>query len=158
MATPTYDLLATVTITTTTSGTTISNIDTIGAGYRDLVLVLSSTDNCVVYIRLNSDSTVGAYSSVNAEGTGSATSSNTGPNSTRFTPTSSVYGGGTNIIQFFDFSQTDKHKSMLSRASSSANGVNMATGRWANTAAVTSITDLSTRNAGDTFHLYGIAG
>jgi hypothetical protein len=157
MATPTYDLLASVAITTTTSGVTISNINTIGAGYRDLVLVVNSTSTSSVAIRINGDSAAN-YSYVNAEGVGSTAYSRSVAGDDRYAPNYYTYSDGVSILQFFDFSQTDKHKSILSRTNSKTQGVNMAAGRWANTTAITSISDLGTRNAGDTYHLYGIAG
>jgi hypothetical protein len=65
------------------------------------------------------------------------------------------------IIQVLDFAQTDKHKSLISRAGQSAAGTNALAGRWASTSAITSFALPLTSgnyNAGSTFSLYGLEG
>jgi hypothetical protein len=64
---------------------------------------------------------------------------------------------------FFDYSSTDKHKTVLSRSSvgSGANpGVSASAAIWSNTAAINSIlvgTGSRDWAAGSTFNLYGVA-
>lgn len=64
-------------------------------------------------------------------------------------------------VDIFDYSATDKHKAVLSRANAGA-GVNMNTGRWPSTAAINTITlaiafGSATFVAGSTFALYGMS-
>jgi hypothetical protein len=87
-----------------------------------------------------------------SSGTGSATGVNAG-----FTLSSPV---SNNITQIMDYSATDKHKTLLSRKNTSSVVVNAQAGRWANTAAITSIVCTvdsgATFSSGSTFSLYGV--
>jgi len=80
------------------------------------------------------------------------------------TYTASTYGAG--IADIHDYASTTKNKTLRlisgfdSNAGSTANRVNLSSGLWMNTAAITSIT-LTSGNAFDTssvFSLYGIKG
>jgi hypothetical protein len=66
------------------------------------------------------------------------------------------------IIDIMDYSQTDKHKSVIARGNTPGWGTRMIAGRWASTAAITSIVIKTeaglTFSIGDSFSLYGIAG
>jgi hypothetical protein len=164
MATPTYIPLATITLGSADSSIVFSSIP---ATYRDLVLVQNSkmTSGTSLYssLTLNGDSGSN-YSSINMVGLGSGTpTSGTGagqpasyPNFGQLESTSEFMLA---VLQFFDFSATDKHKSMLFRANLASQNVNAIASRWANTAAITSITitaNGSTFAIGSTFSLYGI--
>ncbi len=64
-------------------------------------------------------------------------------------------------VDIFDYSATDKHKAVLSRANAGG-GVNMNTGRWPSTAAINTITlaiafGSATFVAGSSFALYGMS-
>jgi hypothetical protein len=64
-------------------------------------------------------------------------------------------------VDIFDYSATDKHKTVLSRANAAA-GVNANCGRWPSTAAITTITlaiafASPTFVIGSTFALYGLS-
>lgn len=133
--------------------------------YRDLVLVCSpiqSTGSQTVNIRFNSDANTN-YREVIMFGDGTTTTSQLAA------ARSSVLGQATanastdriNLaFQIFDYAQTDKHKSVIVRSSSVSSGslVNASVNRWANTAAITSITCTGFGNyaVGSTFALYGI--
>ena len=157
MATPTYTLIDSTTLTSSASSITFSSIS---GSYRDLVLVLSGpgfgTSNNLAF-RANSD-TGSNYSYVRMEGNGSST------NSSSTTSTSGragfVSSGQWNVIlQFQDYSATDKHKSVLARANDATHRVEASATRWANTNAITSvtlITDTSNYPVGTTAYLYGI--
>jgi hypothetical protein len=59
-----------------------------------------------------------------------------------------------------DYSATDKHKTVLSRANNAANGVTAIAGRWASTSAITSIVltfQSSSLATGSTVALYGVS-
>ena len=155
MPTPTYTPLATVTLGSSAASVTFSSIP---ATYRDLILVIKGgpTTSDDLTVKLNSDSGAN-YSRVYALGNGTGTSSGA-DSSGGF----GAFATGTNntiILQFMDYSATDKHKTVLSRFSSTEQYAGMIAGRWANTAAVTTIglTVTSTTFASaSTFSLYGV--
>jgi hypothetical protein len=156
MPTPTYTPLATITLGSSASSVTFSSIP---ATYRDLILVaagggFSTTRN--VRLRFNSDSGSN-YSHVEANGNGSSAASSSA------TATAIVIGAmseaqSNSVWQILDYSATDKHKSVLTRANIASVAVWMAAERWANTSAITSIQVFATENLpiGFTWSLYGI--
>jgi len=162
MATPTYDLLESVTLASLASSVTFSSID---QSYGDLILVMNpiaSSVGITPYTRLNGD-TGGNYNWVRMTGSGSSTESSAQASRTSF---DFSYPGGRNdsstlfIQQFMDFSATDKHTTVLARHNNPSDAVAAYAGRWANTSAVTSLTifaSFSDFAAGATFNLYGIA-
>jgi hypothetical protein len=162
MPTPTYTPLATVTLTSSASSVTFSNIP---ATYRDLILVAmvsnASGGTSNTNIRLNGD-TGSNYNYVRMYGTGT-TASDAASNTAN--SLDALLGGtgnpGTMIVQVMDYSATNKHKTFLTRiADKSGFGdyVFAIASRWANTAAVTSLTATSSANfqSGNTFSLYGV--
>ena len=160
MPTPTYTPLATVTLGSSASSVTFSSIPTDGT-YRDLVLVFNGTTaiDDGVGLRFNAD-TGSNYSNVrmfgNSGGAGSDSST-----TTRIPTTAGNSSLRTAFIsQVMDYSATDKHKTALTRNNITDNNVAAIAGRWANTAAITSVTVLSpgsTMTAGSTINLFGIA-
>ena len=159
MPTPTYTPLATVTLGTAVSSVTFSSIP---ATYRDLILVfrgtLTTATNNELELRINGD-TGSNYVRIVVYGDGSSAGSiQDSFNSYRFS-----YGNNTNpftnIVQFMDYSATDKHKTMLNRESQANRAVTLSSGRWANTAAMTSLQVFCSQNiaSGTTLNLYGIA-
>lgn len=165
MATKALEPLANITLS---SAQSTVNFTSIVGTYRDLQVVvqgsLASAGN--YYFKFNSDSGSN-YARVNAQAQydntlfgGSYTSQNSisawDPNNfeanTQFITTANV----------FDYSATDKHKSMLIRTSGYQinNYLNcMVVGRWANNSAITSLSVIGTQNfnSGSTFTLYGVA-
>ena len=156
MATPTYTLIDSVTLSSSAASVTFSSII---QDYGDLIIVFDG--KVIAYdgymlVQLNSD-TGSNYSYVFARSSGS--SRGTSQTAMR------VYDHlntdqSTFILQIMDYSATDKHKTMLSRGGSSSFGVGMNAGRWANTSAVTSVLVIGQSGldfaAGSTFYLYGI--
>jgi hypothetical protein len=111
-----------------------------------------------MFIRFNGVTT--GYTVVYALGNGSGTISGTEATFNPIGATGASSSAG--IINIMDYSATDKHKTVLSnRAVADASGytVGMQAGRWANTAAITTIyiADQSGYNfdAGSTFSLWG---
>ena len=162
MPTPTYTPLANVTLGSAAANVTFSSIN---QTYRDLIVVINSGNSANIYngiyARFNSD-TGNNYSGLYALGNGSTTLSGTHPTNLI---TFGAGGASTSatIVNIMDYSATDKHKTVLvKRGVSDATGysVGMEVGRWANTAAITSmiIFDQSgyTFDAGSNFSLYGI--
>lgn len=152
---------------TLASGQSTITFTSISGSYRDLVLVMNGTLTSAdgISFRFNGDSGAnyyevsaymraqGTYTSGNGNGTGIFGDYYT--NGYRFNK----------HLHILDYSQTSKQKSMLYRESApSTTGtdttpVGMLAGRWANTAAITSITCItgSTMVAGTTATLYGIS-
>jgi hypothetical protein len=161
MPTNTYTALANVTLTGSDSEVVFASIP---SGYRDLILVVAGTINNTTNprVRLNAD-TGNNYSNVWMGGSGSSATS--GSNSS----VNYLYAGvmftdqSNNIMQIMDYSATDKHKTMLTRGNAATSTSGQATsawaGRWANNAAVTSVTfliDTYSMNSGTTLSLYGV--
>lgn len=159
MPTPTYIPLANITLGSSASSVTFSSIP---GTYRDLVVIgtfVPSGAFADMGLRFNGDGGTN-YSFVEAAGNGSTANSNSGARAQAVM----LYTTGTDSwmfnAQIMDYSATDKHKTVLSRANSAAVVTIMTANRWANTAAITSVTvrpDASTFASGSTFALYGIA-
>jgi hypothetical protein len=156
MPTATYKPLATVTLGSSASTVTFSNIP---ATYRDLIFVLSGIVSAgggeVIRVNFNGDTTSGNYSAVLANGTGSTANSAT--EARRF---GLIYASRSQTVaSFMDYSATDKHKTYLSRTGGASNVLEVIAGRWANSAAITSIrvfTDANGFASGTTLSLYGV--
>jgi hypothetical protein len=159
MPQPTYTPLATVTLTSSASSVTFSNIP---ATYRDLILVISGTATATrnIICRFNGDSGSN-YSEVLAFGTGSSLGSSTTA-LTYLSQGALSTGQSQSTYQIMDYSATDKHKSVLIRQNLPAVEVKMAAGRWASTSALTSIalslegTGSPAFASGTTFNLFGV--
>ena len=159
MPTATYTPLATVTLASTTSSVSFSAIP---ASYRDLVLIVNAATATEGNLRIQVNGDTGSnYSQVNMRAFGSG---GTGSSSSTSTFIASNYSTGLastdraiNIYNIMDYSATDKHKTFLIRANHPGE-LDALAGRWANTAAITSVT--MTANAvfsvGSTYSLYGV--
>jgi hypothetical protein len=156
-----YTALANVTLGSSATTVTFSSIS---QAYRDLVLVItpivSAAGNSIL-MQFNSD-TGANYSRVTMSGNGSTTSSFSNNGLTSISPT--VVGvdntSTISITSIFDYSVSDKHKSVLIRSDASSYGTGAAAHRWANTSAITSIvftTNATSISAGSTFALYGVS-
>jgi hypothetical protein len=168
MPTNTYTPLATITLTGTDSEVVFASIP---SGYRDLVFsisILGTSNDQSCVMQLNAD-TGANYSNVRMAGWGASYGSNT-TGTTYIFVSGYNYGlatsGAPTIAQgsILDYSATDKHKSTLIRSRSSRDNGDGDTaagaGRWANTAAVTSVKFYLTGGsfiAGSTFSLFGVA-
>jgi hypothetical protein len=161
MPTPTYTPLANVTLGSAASSIVLGSIP---SSYRDLVIVFVGAGSTTLQgrIRLNAD-TGSNYGYERMSGSGSAI--------TQTSATSQTFGFLSAIAQatttgelqinisIIDYSATNKHKTMISRSDQAANGTEAFANRWSNTAAVSSVTILtSTGNwaAGTTATLYGV--
>jgi hypothetical protein len=156
MATAKYTALAEITLSSTDSEIVFASIP---AGYRDLFLVGNygaSSSGFAGKAYLNSDTTSGNYTSVRMVGNGSTTESNSNGGSIRWevqaTANSQVK------LEILDYSQTDKHKTVLVRADNAGAATEASASRWASTSAVTSVTLAfgTTFTSGSTFCLYGV--
>jgi len=136
------------------------------SGYRDLRLVatiLLSTNGTQSWVRINGD-TGSNYSENGATGYGASSyvgwADATATKITTMRATGLASGNYQLLtVDIMDASATDKHKTVLAR-SNHPGEVSMLSSRWANTAAVTSVSllpETGTFAAGSTFVLYGVA-
>ena len=157
MPTPTYTPLANITLGSSASSVTFS---TIPATYRDLVLVVNGSANGTDPIRARVNGDTGAnYSRQVMRGIAGTASALVGTGS-EFVFSSSVSINERFLfsIQFMDYSATNKHKTVLSRANAEGQ-VDARASRWANTSAITSIqiyVSGNEMNSGTSLALYGI--
>ena len=151
--------------TTVGTATTSVTLDLTGiSGYTDLVLIAASTvtSGTVSYrMQFNGD-TASNYSATILYGTGSAAGSvrQSNQSSIFLASSSSTDVQGNFIVSIMNYSNTTTFKTVLSRYAAPAIEVGSSVGLWRNTAAITSITILtsaSTMPVGSTFSLYGIA-
>lgn len=138
--------------------------------YRDLYLVIAtpSTQNTGSGVKFNADTDyTNNYSRVCITGNGSSASSfsNSGAaNPIGNHDLGALRPNGLLTAHIMDYSATDKHKTILSRAGNAGNDVWAVTMRWASTTAITSITLSDDQGAGagllagNVISLYGIAG
>ena len=151
--------LATTTLASSSATVTFSSLPT--SGYRDLRIVVSCqamSGNGVMATQFNADtganySYVGMYAEA-SPGSESAT--------TTFikTSVSNVTSNEMFTIDVMDYSATDKQKTALLRPGNAATNLAAYAGRWANTAAVTSIklyhTGTNQFGIGTTVSLFGV--
>lgn len=151
--------------TTVSGSTTTITFSSISNSYRDLVIVYSSPSQgsqVRPLIRFNSDSGSN-YNEIRMVGNGSSTSSAAFSGS-HFDATgffSSYNDPFTILANVLDYSATDKHKSVLFRADGASQATVGEMGRWANTAAITTVSFVSANGSsfptGLTIALYGVS-
>jgi hypothetical protein len=167
MATSTYIPLAEVTLAVAASEVSFGSIS---QDYSDLVLICEARNTQAEnsYLTLNFNGDTGTnYPLVNMEGDGSSAQSRTGNGpylyvnlDTEFS--SSATRPGLSQISIFDYSATNKHKSILIRNAVAEKGTEAIAARWASTSAITTILismfNAGSFAAGSTFKLFGIHG
>lgn len=166
MAIAKYTALASITLGAPQLSVSFGNIP---SDYRDLRLVMHATNATTAtatdgYFRINGD-TGSNYNRVKLYGNGSTvtTSLNTSDTQIYYDVWSTTQPAQL-TIDFLDYSQTNKHKSMLLRGATG--GTHIIAARWASLAAINLITIYGTDQAGggtpdnfaagSTFVLYGI--
>lgn len=155
MALEQYVALANVTLTSSSSSIAFSSIS---QGYRDLILIANGGQSSAGNVSLQFNSDTGAnYNRVVMYGDGSSAASFSEATQTSLGIAyweTATYMATCNII---DYSAADKHKTVLSRSGAGIY-VHGFSGRWANTAAISSIAVKSSGNfnVGTTFSLYGV--
>jgi hypothetical protein len=156
--------LANITLSAAQTTVTFSSIS---GAYKDLRLVyrgnVSSYRGNSPSMRFNNDSS-NAAPTILTTGDGTSVYASTSAFSwINISDANYIAPNGPMLItlDIFDYSATDKHKTVLSRANAGA-GVNANCGRWPSTAAITTITLSSAFSAdtfviGSTFALYGVS-
>jgi hypothetical protein len=157
MPTPTYTPLATVTLGSSAASVTFSSIP---ATYRDLIVVFKGAQNASstsIQMRFNGDSASNyTYVYMSSAGdpnptSGSGSFTGIAPGAFGTTQTNVLY-------QVMDYSATDKHKTVLTRLDDQPQQTSAWAGRWANTAAITSVAIVSGNQfvSGTTVSMYGV--
>lgn len=159
MATQTYDLLDSTTLSSATNSVTFSSID---QTYVDLVLTIyakrSSAGDIKLYYNSDADNN---YETINMLSDGSSTTANNiGRNHILLSPGSTTTAIVTaNII---NYTATDQLKETLGRSDDGTNKTVASVTQW-NKSPIAAINKIEIRggsnfDAGSTFSLYGIAG
>jgi hypothetical protein len=160
----TYKLITSTTLSSTASSVTFSSIAGI---YTDLVIIVQAavtTGSVALRMQFNSD-TGANYSSTWLSGTGTSvisgrTSGTTYMKIDEYSGMNTTLGQGLNVINVMNYANATTYKTALTRPGRADLGTDEVVGLWRNTAAITTITLLtssSTFVVGSTFNLYGIA-
>lgn len=165
MATATYNPLASVTTTSSVSSVTFSSLDTLAAGYSDLIIVarfsFSATGQPGVTINggITGSSVISCNEQNNARS--GAYNSNPSPITKDFYVDSSSPAQA--ILHFMDFASTTRHKHMIGQVDvplGSFYGTGINAVRWATLSPITSITFQNGGGqqilAGSTYAIYGV--
>lgn len=161
MPASTYEPLGSVKLTTAQTSVTFTNIP---QNYTDLVLVANAKGTGVAYLtfRFNGDSST-SYSDTFLYGLSNVAYSGRDTSVTQIygaaagASMNAVWTNGNYSIQNYNNNST--FKTVLGRFSAAGNETTSVVGLWRNTAAITSITVLTTSNSydvGSTFSLYGV--
>lgn len=162
MATSTYDLLDTITLSSAQAEVTFSSID---QSYADLILVATNVKTSVntSYHSLRFNGSTSGYNRVSLAGRGSSPQSSWdyGANAIALAVYAAINtsSDSASVTQIFDYTATDKFKHILHREGNLTPATYAVTGCWENTAAITSITYRVFSNslaAGLKLDLYGV--
>jgi len=151
----TYEPISTYTVGSPQASYTMSSIP---ATYTDLVLIIQATTISANYnLRFNGDTGTN-YSDTSLWGNGSSAASYRSSNNTVIGLTYTSSGAPISRIQIQNYSNSTTYKTVLTRQDDSVNATGGNVGLWRNTAAINSITIVSTGNipTGTTLTLYGI--
>ena len=168
LATPNnYDSIATTTLSSTAADVTFSSIP---ATYKHLqirIMASAVAGNQDGLIQFNGDTASNySYHFWSASGAGAGAGGN-GTSQTSMLMSNNFYTTGTSlcgvaVIDIFDYANTNKYKTMRSLAGVDMNGsgtINLLSGNWRNTNAITSIRLFpagSTINTYSSYALYGV--
>jgi hypothetical protein len=148
-------------ITLANSTTTSVTFSSISSAYKDLVIVYDGTTQSTYGNRyfLNNDQSNANYFLVSGWGSGSSVFATNVQSPVIGYDVNSTTTRNIVTVEIFDYAQTDKHKTIIGRASNSGAGAAMQVTRWASTSAVTSvvISNAAIWNSGTTISLYGIS-
>ena len=160
MPTSTYVALATFTATGTETSCTFASIP---ASYRDIIAVVNLTPSAGSNLRIQvNNDTASNYSRMGMYNSGSTPASfaNTNDHFVAFTGGMDVSAANVSIVQFMDYSATDKHKTILVREGrlGSEDQIGALAQRWADTSAINTIKFYVTSGDLDagTISLFGI--
>ena len=157
---PTYNPIATTTLSTATASVTFSSIS---GSYTDLVVVVagtkSGTGSSDISWQANGD-TGSNYSQTALYGDGSSAASDRGSNATSARAGRVGASQSVSILNFQNYSNATTYKTCIARGNASSNVVIEQVGLWRNTNAITSLVftlaDTTNFASGCVFTLYGI--
>jgi hypothetical protein len=176
-----YELISTTVLGSSTPSVTFSNLGTVAAAYKHLQIRAtartdrSGADSDPIILRFNSDST-SSYSrhglyGYNFSGSGSVQSNGSSSAQTSLyvaenvaVSSSTANAFGAIVADILDFQSTSKNKTVRSLAGMNAawSSIELRSGAWLSTSAVTSITVQpligSNLVTGSRFSLYGLRG
>jgi len=158
MATPTYDLLESITLTSETNSVIFQNID---QSYGDLIIICDikpDQQNSFDYKLNNDNSTTVSFLRMRGDvsgSTGTGSNSSTGFSNVGFVKNANAV----TIMEFLDYSATDKHKAQMFRTSATDIDSSYYGSTYQSTAAITQIEINNGSGFGATskFSIYGIA-
>lgn len=157
-------LIGSITLTAAQTSVTFGLGGTLPQAYRDLYLVVNwgnTASTGDMLMRFNGD-TSNTYTYVEMSGDGASAGSGSGTRTgILFGWTNAATSNWVNAMHIMDYAQTDKHKTVLTRAGAASIATSAKASRWPSTSAITSLVinaGSSTFTAGSTFYLYGIAG
>lgn len=163
-----YVLLETIALTQSASSVTLNNIPQ--SGYTDLKLVISARQGAENAFDLTFNGSTSSYSVIRLQGDGSSTSSNTASGHTAAIRVIGIAPSGNtaNVFSNSEFhipNYTSSNYKPVSYEGFNENNatesyINVASGVWSNTSAITSITitpRAGSLEAYSTFSLYGLA-
>ena len=152
--TPTYVLLNQITLAANSSSVTFSNIP---QNYGDLVLVFNGAGTANSYMWSYPNGDTANATQVIMQGNGGATSSAAFSGLSWGTIETSTRTDA--VVQFMDYSATDKHKTVLIRDNESNTLAIARAARWASIAAIGSLVisaNAGSMATGTTLSLYGL--
>lgn len=161
MATPTFDLIDSTTLSSSVSSVTFSSIP---QGYEDLIVVVAplATGSADARLRLNSE-TGAYYKRVAGYGNGSSAFGSIYSDSGGFQINQIAYPDSNDdtlwILQFLGYSNTSNYTTILGRSNKASNGTEMTAYKYEDTTAISTILfylNSGSYAAGSTFYLYGI--
>jgi len=154
----TYTPIATNTLGSATASVTFSSIP---STYTDLILICNvsaTAGSPIIRVEYNADAT--NYSDTFLSGNGTSASSGRDSNVAYISLDPSLSTGiSNNIIQIFNYANTNVFKTLIARGNNAANGTIATVGLWRNTNAINAVKltiSSSTFISGSTFTLYGI--
>lgn len=165
MATPTYDLISSTTLSTATATVSITGINSSPyTDYKDMIVVINGTMGTSGEKKASFTMNFGSgFYFVNMSGNGTTTKSTNGSGTSSIPMSEENSFDATEpclvIINFFDFLATDKHKSGLMRTNRAGESAEACAWRYPSTSAIFRL-DFSgdaSYNAGTTFNIYGVA-
>lgn len=151
MATPTYELIDSTTLTSTSTQVTFSSIP---QTFQDLIVVVDSQENENFQLELG-----GVTSGVSNVRLHGASSSYDASSSTGNQGVATYYDSMVTIFEIMDYSSTDKYKTVIARTNGRQSSVGIIAGTWAHTSAINTLklkTNTSSFAVNSTFSLYGL--
>jgi hypothetical protein len=160
MALEQYVALGNITLT---SNATQVDFSSIAGDYKDLMLVMApaitTSTITAIQLKLNNDSSSN-YTQVWADGDGTNAVSSSSSSQSYIDIAVIAQTVGANIANIFDYSSTNKHKTIITRYGNTEWGTRMLCGRWTSTSAITSVSLIAASSTifapGSTFSLYGV--